>query len=97
MERLTHKRVSGGISTGYWSPAKKQELVDRLAMYEDTVVPEWDFEAYLIEVKEMAKNWKKDGLSYISRRCQLLSVICGIEDDSLMLTVGQIKRLINLI
>ena len=34
MERLTHKRVSG-IKTGYWSPNKKQELVDRLAMYED--------------------------------------------------------------
>ena len=34
MERLTHKRVSG-IKPGYWSPNKKQELVDRLAMYED--------------------------------------------------------------
>lgn len=35
MERLTHKRVSG-IRAGYWSPNKKQELVDRLAGYEDT-------------------------------------------------------------
>lgn len=34
MERLTHKRASG-IKTGYWSPNKKQELVDRLAVYED--------------------------------------------------------------
>lgn len=34
MERLTHKRKSG-MKTGYWSPNKKQELVDRLAMYED--------------------------------------------------------------
>lgn len=33
MERLTHKRKSG-MKTGYWSPNKKQELVDRLAMYE---------------------------------------------------------------
>ena len=33
MERLTHKRENG-IKTGYWSPNKKQELVDRLAMYE---------------------------------------------------------------
>lgn len=34
MQRLTHKRENG-IKTGYWSPNKKQELVDRLAMYED--------------------------------------------------------------
>ena len=96
MERLTLKRVNG-INTGYWSPAKKQELVDRLAPYENATVSDEDFEKYLSEVKEMAKNWERDGLSYISRRCQLLSVICGIEDDSLMLTVGQIKRLINLV
>lgn len=35
MERLTHKRVNG-IKTGYWSPSKKQDLVDRLSEYEDT-------------------------------------------------------------
>ena len=34
MERLTHKRENG-IKRGYWSPNKKQELVDRLAMCED--------------------------------------------------------------
>ncbi len=34
MERLTHERKSG-MKTGYWSPNKKQERVDRLAMYED--------------------------------------------------------------
>ena len=96
MERLTHKRVNW-TTTGYWSPEKKQDLVDRLALYENATVSDDDFEKYLSEVKEMAKNWERDGLSYISRRCQLLSVICGIEDDSLMLTVGQIKRLINLV
>lgn len=35
MERLTHPRNSG-IKTGYWSPNKKDELVERLAAYEDT-------------------------------------------------------------
>lgn len=35
MERLTYKRVNG-IQDGYWSPNKKQELVDALAAYEDT-------------------------------------------------------------
>ena len=35
MERLTAKRVNG-IKSGYWSPAKKDELVQRLGKYEDT-------------------------------------------------------------
>ena len=35
MERLTHLRNSG-IKTGYWSPNKKDELIERLAAYEDT-------------------------------------------------------------
>ena len=35
MNRMTHERVNG-IKTGYWSPAKKEELVQRLAAYEDT-------------------------------------------------------------
>ena len=35
MERLTHER-SNGIKTGYWSPEKKEVLVQRLAEYENT-------------------------------------------------------------
>ena len=35
MDRLTHKR-SNGIKTGYWSPEKKDALVERLAEYENT-------------------------------------------------------------
>ena len=35
MVRLTHKR-NNGIKTGFWSLNKKQELVDRLAAYEET-------------------------------------------------------------
>lgn len=35
MQRLTHKR-SNGIKTGYWSPEKKEDLVARLAEYENT-------------------------------------------------------------
>ena len=35
MERLTAKRVNG-IKSGYWSTAKKDELVQRLGKYEDT-------------------------------------------------------------
>ena len=35
MNRLTQKRVNG-IKPGYWSTSKKDELVTRLAEYEDT-------------------------------------------------------------
>ena len=35
MERLTVLRCSG-IKSGYWSTAKKDELVQRLGQYEDT-------------------------------------------------------------
>ena len=35
MERLTHERVNG-IKEGYWSAAKKEDLVQRLAQYENT-------------------------------------------------------------
>lgn len=34
-DRMTHQRASG-IKDGYWSPATKAELVQRLAEYEDT-------------------------------------------------------------
>lgn len=34
VERMTHKRVNG-IKTGYWSPAKKEDLVQRLAAFEN--------------------------------------------------------------
>ena len=34
MKRLTHIRVNG-MKSGFWSPNKKEELIDRLAQYED--------------------------------------------------------------
>ena len=34
MNRLTSPRCNG-IKTGYWSPAKKEELVQRLGPFED--------------------------------------------------------------
>ena len=35
MKRLTHERCNG-IKTGYWSPEKKEDLVNALAAYENT-------------------------------------------------------------
>ena len=35
MNRLTHERVNG-ICSGYWSPQRKEVLIERLGKYEDT-------------------------------------------------------------
>lgn len=60
MERLTALRCSG-IKSGYWSTAKKDELVQRLGQYEDTgLTPEE------IKALEDFKKGKDD-------RCQTFS------------------------
>ena len=57
MNRLTNQRCNG-IKTGYWSTAKKDELIQRLGQYEDTgLTPEE------IKALEDFKNGKDD-------RCQ---------------------------
>lgn len=58
MERLTHAR-SNGIKTGCWSPNKKEELVSRMAEYEDTgLTPQ---EIYSLKagtiLKSMGRAW----------------------------------------
>lgn len=54
MERLTAQRCSG-IKSGYWSTAKKDDLVQRLGQYEDTgLTPEE------IKALEDFKNGKDD-------------------------------------
>lgn len=63
MERLTHKRANG-IKEGYWSPNKKQELVDTLAAYENTgLTPEQIQEIdrlYAEKCQEVAKMRQRD-------------------------------------
>lgn len=55
MKRLTHERTNG-IKTGYWSPNKKQELVDTLAAYENTeLTPE-----QIIEMDKMYTELAKE-------------------------------------
>ena len=45
-DRMTHQRASG-IKDGYWSPATKAELVQRLAEYEDTGLQPWEIKQLL--------------------------------------------------
>lgn len=55
MERLTHERV-GGIKTGYWSAAKKDELIDRLAEYENTGKTPEEIKGFGSVAKDMAEQ-----------------------------------------
>ena len=48
MESLTSQRCNG-IKTGYWSLAKKEDLVQRLGAYEDSGLS-------LAEVRALAEN-----------------------------------------
>ena len=54
MGRLTHKR-SNGIKEGYWSPNKKEELVMRLAEYENTGLSPADVEE--LRRQQRRYNW----------------------------------------
>ena len=59
MERLTHERASG-IKTGYWSPAKKDALIERLAEYENTGMDPQDI------IAMRAQNILLDGYMCVS-------------------------------
>nr|DAM39115.1 MAG TPA: Protein of unknown function (DUF551) [Caudoviricetes sp.] len=52
MNRLTQKRVNG-IKTGYWSAGKKDDLVARLAEYEDTGLEPRE----VLQLKKNAVRW----------------------------------------
>ena len=52
MNRLTQKRVNG-IKTGYWSTSKKDDLVARLAEYEDTGLEP----AEVLQLKKNTVQW----------------------------------------
>ena len=71
MSRLTHKR-NNGIKEGYWSPNKKEELVQQLAEYEDTgLMPEQMRELKERDTaKKPIKTTEETGIRYTdSYRC----------------------------
>lgn len=61
-----------------------------------TLIPDDEFQKYLLEVNELVDIWKGEGLGYISLRCQIVDHINGICDDNLVFTVGQLKQLFAL-
>ena len=84
MKRLTHERTNG-IKTGYWSPNKKQELVNTLAAYENTkLTPEQIIEMDKMytelakEVMQLRKKFNNDRWIPVEKR--LPDVTEGTED-----------------
>lgn len=81
MERLTAERVNG-IKTGYWSPAKKDELVQRLAEYEDVGPDPSEIRKQIQQYREMDRKLREaygdcDGL--LERSVDLLCEHAGID------------------
>lgn len=60
MNRLTHERVNG-IKTGYWSAAKKDDLIQRLAEYENTGLDPEEIMDALKKQVPVLKLWEGDG------------------------------------
>lgn len=61
MERMTHERVNG-IKTGYWSQKTKEEIVQRLAEYENTgltpmEIKAWDELGGYTVIGETTQGW----------------------------------------
>lgn len=84
MERLTHPR-SSGIKTKYWSPNKKDELVERLTAYEDTdLTPQ---EIYSLKAGTILKALRTEWIPVEERLpedgtylCTLDGELCGLDE-----------------
>ena len=81
MDRMTHERVNG-LKTGYWSPEKKEELVQRLAAYENIGLEPEEISAKI----EACNIYKSLGLTpdqilRLKERMELAEDISGDIDD----------------
>ena len=54
-DRMTHKRANG-IKDGYWAAATKEQLIQRLAAYEDTGLEPWEIKQLLAAAADLAKE-----------------------------------------
>lgn len=75
MERLTHER-NNGIKLGYWSPSKKEELVQRLAAYENTGITPDQLQVIEEEYSKMAKE-----LAELRQQNRWVPVSEGLPED----------------
>lgn len=85
MDRLTHERCNG-IKTGYWSTAKKEELIQRLAAYENTGLEPEQIEvmkghsvALMAELEEREFPWisVNDRLPKVNPDIEVLVIASG--------------------
>lgn len=81
MKRLTAERMNG-IKTGYWSASKKEELVQRLAEYENIGLEPEEIRKQIQQYREMDRKLREaygdcDGL--LERTVDLLCEHAGID------------------
>lgn len=77
MNRLTLQRVNG-IKTGYWSPAKKDELIQRLGKYEDLAMEPEEIRRRLKEKRgeKKVQDQEQGLIEYYAKR---LAELPGVE------------------
>lgn len=76
MNRLTHER-SNGIKTGYWSPNKKDELVARLAEYENTGLTPVE----IAKLQQHKGNTNADRIRSMSDEDLALNIMCPYQRE----------------
>lgn len=81
MERLTHKR-SNGIKTGYWSPDKKDALVQRLAEYENTGFTPEEIKELADKIMGLSKMLMKEWIP-VEERLPEYGERCGYGDEGI--------------
>ena len=57
-----------------------------------------EYETYLNELKDKVREWKHDGLGYISVKCELVNELTKTAGDSgeLIFTATQLKQIFDL-
>lgn len=61
-----------------------------------TIMTEKEFQRYLAETGDLVEEWKDDGLGYVSVKCQLADMLTGIKNDTMSLTIEQLRQIFQL-
>ena len=78
MERMTLERVNG-IKTGYWSPKTKEEIVQRLAEYENTGLTAAEFNHYFDVSQRNVDHYERESLKFERENTKLKKRIEALE------------------
>ena len=105
MDRLTHERANG-IKTGYWSPNKKDELIERLAAYENTGLMPGDVRTLVAQNQRktislpdgswFVKNHNRENVPWDLIPPCIYGALCKLHDyEKTGLTPSDVERLLD--